>query len=275
MHIEIKEIVITPLHRRRKLRIYLPKSYFESNQSYPVIYMHDGHNLFYKKDASYKKSWNVHETLERLSIENRGFECIVVGIDGNSKTLGESRVIEYSLFKSYKKNNHYTCKKRFKRAGLGGEGKAYLEYIIGELIPYIEDHYRVKKGYENRAMIGSSMGGLISLFAAILYPNHFSKIGAFSTAVWFNEDEIKSMAKSAEFRSDMKLYMDVGGKEEAANRKRGKGFNEYLKENCELAEILSRRIDASYFHFYIEKNGIHDENAWARRFPGALEFLFT
>jgi len=274
MAVEVREVYMPQLDRKRTIRIYLPKSYFTSEKKYPVLYMHDGQNLFYPSDATYKKSWRIHETLDKLAEADSKFEWIVVGIDSNSKTLGESRVVEYSCHSTYKKNNHYTCKKRFKRKGLGGEGEAYLEFIVKTLMPYINDKYKTKTEFENTAMMGSSMGGLISLFASIKYPDIFSKIGALSTAVWFNEKEIKEALKQCRINPNTRFYLDVGAREEAANRKRGFGYNKYLRQSCEIAEILKTRINENKLKFIIDKKGKHDENAWAIRVCEAFQFLF-
>ena len=127
--------------------------------------MHDGQNLF-DSSMSYSGEWSVDETLNKLYSE-KNLKLIVVGIDnGESKRLDE-----YSPWKN-------------KKYG-GGEGEAYTKFIVETLKPYIDDNYKTLKDKNNTAIIGSSMGGLVSHYAGLKYPKVFGKIGVFSPAFWF------------------------------------------------------------------------------------------
>ena len=187
-----KEFEIPQLNRKRRIWVYLPPNYKISKESFPVIYMHDGQNLFDKK-TSFSGEWNVDETLNKLFRE-KNLQLIVVGIDNG----GKKRLDEYSPWK----NNKYG----------GGEGDAYLDFITKTLKPYVDKSYRTKKDKNNTGIIGSSMGGLISHYAAFKYPNVFGKVGVFSPAFWF-APEIVEFSKKKGKLNNTKMYFLAGAKE--------------------------------------------------------------
>ncbi|BFM10080.1 hypothetical protein R50072_02330 [Simiduia litorea] len=155
---------MTKLMRDRQLRIYLPPDYEHSTQRYPVVYMHDGQNLFDTASA-YAGEWGIDESLNSLALTH-GLNLIVVGIDNG----GDKRMTELNPF------NH-------ERFG-AGEGDAYLDFIVEQVKPWVDDNYRSLSSREYTAIMGSSMGGLISHYAAIRHADVFSKIGVFSPAYW-------------------------------------------------------------------------------------------
>ena len=146
--------------------LYLPPDYATSTKRYPVIYMQDGQNLFDNK-TSFSGEWEVDETLNKLHSEG-DYGAIVVGIDNG----GNKRLDEYSPWK----NSSYG----------GGEGDAYIDFIVQSLKPYIDTNYRTLSAPEYTCIFGSSLGALIATYAAIKYPGIFGKAGAFSPAYWFN-----------------------------------------------------------------------------------------
>lgn len=141
----LEQLYSRQLDNRRSIMVYLPPSYNSSDQRYPVLYMHDGQNLFDAK-TSYVGEWQVDETMERLSRE--GLEAIVVGIPN----MGEQRMSEYSASKSVK-------------YGAEGQGRRYLAFLCETVKPLIDQDFRTKPEREHTGTMGSSMGGLISLFA--------------------------------------------------------------------------------------------------------------
>lgn len=154
-------------NRERRIWVYLPPDYNQSNRRYPVLYMHDGQNLF-DQATSFAGEWQVDETLERL-FKEKGFAIIVVGIDNG----GERRIDEYSPWV----NSEY---------GRGGEGDAYVRFIVETLKPYIDSKYRTLPN--ETGIMGSSLGGLISIYAGFKYPEVFKYVGAMSSAFWFNPE---------------------------------------------------------------------------------------
>lgn len=160
------------LDRWRRIWMYYPEGYKASDKRYPVIYMHDGQNLFDTATA-FGEEWCIDETLHSLHAQ-----CIVIGIENS-----DQRMTEY--------NCH--CNEEYGK----GEGKAYIDFIVHNLKPYVDENYRTMPDRENTFMAGSSMGGLISLFAGLYHPDVFGKLGIFSPSLWIVPnfmDELTSLA---------------------------------------------------------------------------------
>jgi predicted alpha/beta superfamily hydrolase len=161
---------IPQLNRSRRIWIYLPEGYATSRRNYPVLYMHDGQNLFDNLIAPFGE-WGADEMMDSIK-DSR--QSIIVAIDHG----GNTRLTEY---------NPYTT--RFGK----GEGDAYVDFIVQKLKPYIDSVYRTKSSRENTLIAGSSMGGLISFYAVVKYPNIFGGAGVFSPAFWLAPDLIKEL----------------------------------------------------------------------------------
>ena len=172
---------IPQLNRTRRVWIYLPPTYNSSTKKYPVLYMHDGQNVF--DDAtSFSGEWGVDEALDTLGLKTK--ECIVVGIDnGGDKRLNEYCPYDFSLPGGQKGK---------------GEGNLYLQFLAKTLKPFIDKKYRTIKESKNTFIAGSSMGGLISMYAVLEYPKIFGGAGVFSPAFWVRPkifDDIKAKGK--------------------------------------------------------------------------------
>lgn len=157
-----KAFYMPQLDRNRKIWIYLPPDYQTSTKTYPVLYMQDGQNLF-DNTTSFSGEWQVDETLNKLFNEG-DYGAIVVGIDNG----GDSRINEYTPWN----NPQYG----------GGEGDKYMQFVAETLKPFVDANYRTKPSAEYNALIGSSLGSLISTYGGIIYSGIFSKIGSFSPA---------------------------------------------------------------------------------------------
>ncbi|HET7234691.1 MAG TPA: alpha/beta hydrolase-fold protein [Longimicrobium sp.] len=158
---------IPQLHRTRRVWVYLPPDYASSSKRYPVLYMHDGQNVFDDSTSGFGE-WGVDETLDSLyAAGDPGI--IVVAVDHG----GAKRLDEYSPFIN-------------PRHG-GGEGDAYVDFLARTLKPFIDRRYRTRPGRLSTGVAGSSMGGLISLYAALKYPDVFGRAGIFSPALWFSD----------------------------------------------------------------------------------------
>lgn len=186
------ELEMPALQRKRQIRVYLPPGYANSGKRYPVLYMHDGQNLFDEATA-YAGEWKVDETLDALAREGK-LELIVVGIDNGQ----EKRMSELNAWDS-------------KRFG-AGEGKQYTDFIVKVLKPYVDGKYRTLPGREHTAIMGSSMGGLASHYALVQYPEVFSKAGVFSPAYWTAEPVYKFVTGKPTPK-DARLYFLMGEKE--------------------------------------------------------------
>ncbi|RAJ18182.1 TIM-barrel domain-containing protein [Olleya aquimaris] len=246
-----EEFHIPQLNRKRRVWIYLPPDYNVSKQDYPVVYMHDGQNIFDAKTSGYGE-WNVDETLDKLFKDN--LKLIVVGIDnGNSKRLDE-----YSPWTNAKYG--------------GGEGEAYVNFIVNTLKPYIDTNYNTKKDRTNTAIFGSSMGGLISHYAALKYPEVFGKVGVYSPAFWF-APEVKAFTKQHANLQNTKMYFLAGGKEGE-----NAGFNEISQTVLDMNTVTSLLKDNGFPEENIQSKvvpeGKHNEELWRNNFEEAITWLF-
>ena len=175
------------------IREYLPNDYDKNlNKHYKVMYMHDGHNLFYKETSAYGGIWDIQSAMNK-SEANGNDGVIVVGIDCNSENI-EGRLNEYSPWVN---NNLKELTPGMGIYKAGGEGKLYGEFLVNSLKPFIDNKYRTLKTKENTFIAGSSMGGFISLYIGYKYPEVFSVIGAFSTAIWFSKENLMKFIKEA------------------------------------------------------------------------------
>jgi predicted alpha/beta superfamily hydrolase len=194
------KVPITPLNRERTIRVFLPKSYHENlDKTYPVLYMHDGQNLYRDEDASYGISWGISDYLDES-----GLELIVVGIDCAE---GLQRLDEYGPWKTTAMDDMLTEE----RKSIGGEGKEYIDFLVYELKPLIDRKYRTNP--EETSMAGSSMGGLISTYAACVYPSIFKRVASVSSAYWFNQEELEELIKISDLSDLERFYLDIGTKE--------------------------------------------------------------
>jgi predicted alpha/beta superfamily hydrolase len=233
---------IPQLDRTRRIWVYLPKGYATSSKIYPVLYMHDGQNLFNEQTAPFGE-WGVDEALDTLQ-QKLGKECIVVGID-NSRY----RLREYNPYDDARGNK--------------GEGAAYMEFIVNTLKPFIDTKYRTKKGPENTFIAGSSMGGLISFYAMLQYPKVFGAGGIFSPSFWiapqlFNDAEKFSTTGSPRF------YMYAGKMEPPS----------MVTDNEKMTAILQKKQQYS-IRLVTDPLGKHNEKSWRQEFASFYAWLMN
>ncbi|WP_192820609.1 alpha/beta hydrolase [Rufibacter sp. LB8] len=232
------------LKRSRRVWLYLPPSYATSNKKYPVLYMHDGQNLF---DAYYSFSgeWGIDETLDSL-YKATGHEVIVVGIDNG----GSERMNEYTPWKNEKYG--------------GGLGEAYIDFLAQTLKPYIDANYRTKKGRKDTAIAGSSMGGLISLYAILKHPNVFGNAGVLSPAFWVSP-ELYSFAEQAALGKKARIFLMAGAME---------GPQMVSDITRMHALLLKKEVKPTQISYELHADGTHTEAYWKREFPAVVNWLF-
>lgn len=233
--------LIPQLNTKRKVWIYLPPSYASSGKKYPVLYMHDGQNLFDEATGGYGE-WGIDETLDSLIAKGEK-ECIVVGIDHG----GAERLKEYNPYDSqYGK----------------GKGKAYVEFLVNNLKPYIDQHYRTKKDAQYTSIAGSSMGGLISMYAIMAYPQVFGNAGLFSPAFWLGKT-ITTELKNVKGWEKHKLYFVAGNLE-------GKMMINDMQQVYQLVDPTGKNKNIKI----VEKaDGKHNEAFWRREFLAFYQFI--
>ena len=243
------------LEKEKRIYLYLPQSYSVSDKSYPVLYMHDGQNLFDEKTAYLNSSWDIIDSC----YENPDMpEIIIVGIESDA-----DRSDELAPYKFTYQNG--------KEAG--GKADLYLSFIASSVKPYIDQNFRTLKSPENTGIMGSSFGGVNSTYAAFTYGAYFTRFGCVSNAFYFGGffDRLKLLAKDSDLHNVKKFYMDVGTTETES-----KNINElYLETNKEMYEILKEKIDESHIQYNIIDGGVHHESAWKKRFPDIIKFLFN
>ena len=240
-----EDYFIPQLNRTRRIWIYLPPDYNTTSKHYPVLYMHDGQNLF---DAfySFAGEWKIDESMNNLF--NAGdYGAIVVGIDNGE---GE-RFDEYSPWFSPNYN-------------AGGDGEAYVSFLINTLKPHIDSTFRTLPSRDYTAIAGSSLGGLISMYAAAEYPDVFSKAGIFSPAFQVT-DSCFLQVMSKTFDEDIRVYFVAGHNESSG----------MIPDILHMQQILLKQgVDESNIKVVDELDGAHNEGFWAREYPDAYEWLF-
>jgi len=238
----------------RLLRVWLPPGYDGRGETcYPVLYLNDGQNLFDPVTAFGGVHWQVGESAARLIAEQKVPPLIIVGID-NTK----SRICEYIPYKSTDPRV------------LKAKGKCYPDFLQREVMPLIEDHYPVLKGPENTGLGGSSLGGLITLYTQLAAPGVFGRLLIESPSLSVANRRI--LEESRRFRGwPARTYVGVGTREVGNAEK-----DERLVGDMRKLESILREagLDEHRLKVHIEEGAVHDESAWAARFPGALEFLY-
>lgn len=226
----------------RDIIVWLPKNYEKNkSQKYPVLYAHDGQNIFDPKTSSMGVDWQLDETVDSLIKANRIEEIIIVGINNTN-----DRFLDYSY---------------------GEKGTAYMNFIVNKLKPFIDKTYRTKSDRENTAVLGSSMGGLISLMVAWEHSDVFSKAACFSPAFKIQELDYAPYVQK-ENKKDIKLYIDNGGV----------GLEDQLQPGIDdVINILKEKgfVEGKDLMYIVDKEAEHNEAAWAKRAPSAIEFLFS
>jgi predicted alpha/beta superfamily hydrolase len=227
----------------RELRVYLPPSYDESERRYPVLYLQDGQNLF-DPEESFAGSWRVDLAMDWAAV--RGHEGIAVGVPN----VGEGRIAEYSPFDSPE--------------GGPGRGDEYVGFLAQTLKPLVDARFRTRPERDATAVVGSSMGGLISLVAFFARPDTFGILGAMSPSLWFAERAIFGRLEAAAFHPG-RVYLDVGRLE----------GSETLADARRLRDLLRNKgyQQGSQLRYVEDRAGKHEEAAWSRRFRTALPFL--
>jgi predicted alpha/beta superfamily hydrolase len=240
----------------RIVRVWVPPGYGETRETrYPVLYLNDGQNLFEASTAFGGVHWQVGETASRLIAEKKIPPLIIVGIDNT----GKNRIREYLPYRSTDPRI------------LIVKGKLYPLFLRHEVMPLVESRYTVLTGPENSGLGGSSLGGLITLYTQLATPGAFGQLLVESPSLFVAHRKI--IAKCRRFDTwPERVYLGMGTREIGDPAK-----DEKIADDArELAEILrAAGLDEQRLKVNIEEGAVHSESAWARRFPGALEFLYS
>ncbi len=228
------------LERARRVQVWLPPGYSGSDRRYPVLYVHDGQNVFDAATTSYGTEWRLDETLDSLRAQ-----VIVIAVDHGF----DRRMDEYSPFA----NGTYG----------GGEGEAYVAFLAETLKPHVDARFRTLPDPEHTGILGSSMGGLISLYAGLTRPDVFGRVGVFSPSLWFAEEQMLNLVDRADL-SGSRLYF-VSAESE------GPGI---VDTQPRMVDRLQTEHPGLSLESYLRSYGDHSEGFWAGEFAQAFEWLF-
>lgn len=239
------EFEIPQLIKTRRIAALLPHDYYETDKKYPVLYLQDGQNLF--DDYAPFGSWEVDKKLALMKRRGMG-DVIIISID-HAK---EERIEEYNPGGNPKLGK--------------GQGRAYVRFLAETLKPFVDNNFRTKPDRLNTGIGGSSMGGLISIWAGFMYPEKFSKLMIFSPALWVNPN-IHFHAMRFTMTLNSRVYVYAGGSESKNMLPNVQRFKDaLLKQEMNEPDL---EIELS-----IDPEGQHTESQWGKEFPKAVEWLF-
>ena len=231
----------------RTLTIYLPPSYSENPlKRYPVLYAHDGQNLFDAARATYGVEWRMDETANSLIGNGSMDEVIIVGIDHG----GNNRIYEYTP----------CCDPQY---GGGGADK-HERFLLDTVKPFIDQNYRTLSAKANTALIGSSLGGLVSFYVGRRNPAVFGKLAAMSSSFWWNNQALTQQVEASTTKVAVKFYIDAGTSSD--------GLTETTRMRDAL--VADGYVQGNDLSYYVAQGAGHTESAWAARLNIPLTYLF-
>jgi predicted alpha/beta superfamily hydrolase len=250
------------LKNRRDVDVYLPDSYRGGSRHYPVVYVQDGQNLS-DPEKAFAGTWQIERAFDELAAID--LEAIVVGIHHG----GRRRLLEYSPYPD-------------RRHG-GGDADLYLAFLVDTLMPRVDRFFRTRRERDATVILGSSMGGLLSLYGFFRYPSVFGRAGVMSPSIWYGQSAILDFIAEAQTPTG-RLYVDVGTAEGVGTvrdaRRLGrllvrKGFTRERRGRGRRASVSRRAADRAVLRYLEDEGGRHSEADWARRVAPALGFLLA
>jgi len=242
----------------RTVYVFLPPGYDDDPQvRFPVLYMHDGQNLFDAATSFIGVEWGVDETVARLVAAGEMEPVIVVGIENG----GERRAAEYTPMSD-------------RRRG-GGEADRYAQFLLNELKPFVDATYRTLPDGEHTGVMGSSLGGVVSFYLAWEHPGAFLRVGAMSTAFSWGDGALVDFVSERPAPRGVRVWMDMGTAEDHSDTD-GDGVPDLIALHRRMRDALvAQGLEPGRALAFVEDDGArHDERAWAARLPAALRFLF-
>ena len=245
--VQVNNFYSPQLRNYRSLIIYLPPSYSENTfKRYPVLYMHDGQNIFQASTAFGGVEWGVDETANTLVQHGLMEETLIVGI----YNTGANRIYEYAP----------CCDPTYG----GGGANLYERFVIDTVKPWIDSRYRTLTGREDTAMMGSSLGGLVSFYIGRRNPATFSKVAGMSSSFWWNNQALTRTVETSTAHVPVSFYIDAGT------------VNDRLSETTRMRDALvaGGYVQGRDLYYYIANGASHNETSWAARVYIPLEYLF-
>lgn len=233
----------------RRVYVYIPDDFkTDPTAKYPVLYMFDGQNLFYDEQATFGTCWGLKDYLEETQTP-----VIVVGVECDP--VGNGRLSEYSPINFTMKGVDGVIK---------GKGKRYMDWLVKEFKPYIDSHYPTLPDRANTAIAGSSLGGLMTIYALAKYGRYFSKGAGLSPSLWLTEEDIYPFIRQAKWHKDTQLYLDYGTKEWRNHATQKQAF----AKTC--AYLTEQDVCVTS---HIALGGAHCEASWRTRIPLFMPIL--
>ena len=255
--IEKRDFLYSPKGENRTLHIYLPRDYHDSEQRYPVMYFFDGHNLYHDQDATYGKSWGLEAFLDRWSKD-----MIVVGLECSHR--GNDRLDEYSPYTF--PMGHWGM--------VHGMGNETMDWIVSQVKPMIDREYRTYPFREATGIAGSSMGGLMSLYAAAAYNRFFSKAACLSSTITPCFAQMAREILAHRLNADTRVYLSWGTEEAGGTNDDPQRDYDSHTARCNLAmEALLRQQNVST-RLYCQRFGNHCEADWEKQVPVFMNYLW-
>lgn len=243
---QAKPVTIPGFEGERRLTLYLPHDYDRTEERYPVAYMWDGQNLF-GDQGSFAGGWRLHHALDMRATRGKRVPIVVALHHGVSR---EEELVPWPV-----------------QDGAEAKADLLLDWVTGTLMPMVEKELRVLTGPEHTMVGGSSLGGLLSLYAFFRHHDRFGKALCMSPSLWVAEGKIFEYVARARCAGDPRLYLDCGAKE----------ANGIVIEHAEwMAQLLERKGFWKGYHMIWrpDPRGDHNERAWRRRLPRALHYLY-
>ena len=242
--VETFDVSITPYGLTRRTFVYLPDDWQTSGKKYPVLYMFDGHNLFFDSTATYGTCWGLKEYCDAHP------NWIIAAPECNHE--GNKRLEEYCPYQS----DWF--------GGIAGTGHEYMEWLTKEFKPMMDKRYPTLPGRANTAIGGSSMGGLMSLYALLQYNDTFSRAAALSPSIWVSPEKLSGLVGRAKLEPGTVLYMDYGSQEMGSHE----GMRREFAEMC--SKIMVRGI---HLTSRLVPGGTHSEASWEKQLPFVFHTL--
>ncbi len=252
-------------HDTRMIRVLVPANYLSphnAHRTYPVLYMQDGQNLFDEATAAHGE-WQMDDTVEHLVGAFKIPPMFVVGIDN----AGETGAAQYLPYPD-PENTEDTSAAGEKTV----QGKEYARFLMTEVIPFIQKHYRISRGTLNTGLGGSSYGADAALYTALTYPGVFGHLLLESPVLNIGDNQLLKEAQKAKLLPQ-RMVIGVGTSESLKGDP--KQAAERVQNVEELEKILRKKgMTPNRLRVVIEAGGEHNESAWSRRLPDAMLFLY-
>lgn len=232
----------------RRAYLYLPRAYEENPAArFPVLYMFDGHNVFLDADAAFGTSWGMYDYMNET-----GTPLIIAAVECNS--VGDGRLCEYSPF------SHSTPS----LGDIQARGRTTMQWLLREFKPMIDERVRTLPDRENTLIAGSSMGGLMALYAVTSYNRYFGRAACLSPSLWVSPAKVRRMIRQADIAPDTCIYLGYGSRE----MNNHSDSREALFATCQ--SLLHRGVDLT---FRIVPGGTHSEASWREQVPVFMQCL--